>query len=230
MRLVKFVVCVALVTGGREVATAASAYVVGGGQVSATVGSLQIIIDIAPELVPMAVGGVELTMTSTTPGFLKFTGATVHNPILGTDSTGQTIKRWEIALGTNRTSEKIVFLGASIFSPAMDMSYPQNPISPGSSEFLFATIDYEILQPSGSTLIDLFPTYYYGAFVNGYDFPPGIVTGTTINFSGAVVSNPEPATLAMAGMGLIGFVLRRRNGERKRGSKFTPSGADLCAS
>lgn len=143
-------------------------------------------------------GGIELSVQSSNPGVLNFTGATVLNPTVFGFSP-----RWSVAQAVDVDADLVGLLqGASVSTPALNGNDPSNVIAP--NRFLFATIDYTVTG-AGETQVMLSGFDGTNDFVNsGAQVQPELVAG--------VVSGvPEPSTMALAGLSLIGLVLRRRN-------------------
>ena len=143
-------------------------------------------------------GGAVLDVHFLNPSVARFTSAEV---IIG--------GRWSFA--TNTVSDSSVQLtAASIFIPGNPVSGPGLPA--GAQDILFATINYEMIDLGLSDLVfDLQPEM----LVDGRDF--GIDVTPNYSFPPSFVHfMPEPGSLVLAGIGLVGLAVRRRNGKTLR--------------
>ena len=171
-------------------------------------GVLQVVVDTSdnPD-VSFANGGIGLDLSSDTPGIIRIDDFQVHTPGSGPFS------RWSGSGGTVN-GDGIEDLNAfSVQTLGFDDAF-MNPPNEGDPEvggeadrFLFATINYTALD-DGMTTLSFAPAASRGvdALVSkGVD----VASTTTLN-SFKVTVIPEPTTLMLAGLGLIGFVGTRR--------------------
>jgi hypothetical protein len=154
------------------------------------IGTIEVRFDLDP-LDTLMNGGVEFTVLHDNLGLIEFISAEIIDRA----------NRWTVSPVT-LTDNSVRLFAASVLSPGL----PQ-----GGQNVLFATIDYKRVGHFGVSNL----TYDFGPFgealVDGRDL--GIDVTPNYYFAPNIVAwIPEPATLAMAGLGLIGVVLRRRNG------------------
>ncbi len=153
-----------------------------------TGGTLDIMYNPSPEGYTFANGGIRLELLSDTPGIITFTNVVVPNG-----------GKWTAATSNSVVPNRAEFEAFSILTSGLNSAAPS----------LFATVDYTVnAGAAGLTNLSLGGTGLDPLF----DGEAGDVTAN-IEFNGAFVSLiPEPGSIAMAGFGLIGLVLRRRNG------------------
>ncbi|MDZ4657255.1 MAG: PEP-CTERM sorting domain-containing protein [Bythopirellula sp.] len=174
-------------------AQAGSFSIVGGGLLPAgtTSGVLDIVYNPIPGGVTFGNGGVALSVLSSTPGVIKFTGASVLNPA----------GRWTAVIATPPTDDAASALdGFSVGTQGLSSTLTS----------IYAQLNYEVLG-SGTTILSL-ATHGEDALFDGAQGDVSSTTqlvGTPVTVASEI---PEPASLAMAGMGLIGLAFRRRNG------------------
>lgn len=178
-------------------AQAASFSILGAGDLSGaagTTGQLQIQYDPAPGGATFADGSIRLALNSSTPGVIKLTGATILEPAARWGGSVQVLGVTENSIGQ------------------MNAFSVGNPGLPANGTSIYATVDYTFVG-DGSTTLSL--------AVQGedplYDGAQGDVSGSVSLLSATLKNStgttiPEPATLAMVATGMIGLVLRRRNG------------------
>jgi hypothetical protein len=197
MKKINFVFSLVAVALLSVVVQAASFSIVGGGDfssVAGTTGQLQIQFNPAPQGITFADGGIRLSLTSSNPGVIRFTGAAILDAAA----------RWG-------NSVQVIGVGADAVAQLNAFSVG-NPGLPAAAVSTFATVDYEFLG-DGTTTLALGVQGEDPLFDGVQEDVSGVISlGTSIinNVTGPII--PEPGTLAMAGMGLIGLVLRRRNG------------------
>ncbi len=177
-------------------AQAASFSILGAGELSGlagTTGQLQIQYNPLPEgNITFADGGIRLALTSSVPGVIKLTGATILDAAARWGNSVQVLGVTDNSVGQ-----------LNAFSVG-------NPGLPSSASSIFATVNFEFLA-DGLTQLSL--------GVQGedplFDGVLGEDVSNRVALLGASLKNttvPEPATLAMVGISLVGLAFRRRNG------------------
>lgn len=165
-------------------------------------GVLNLLINTAPDNNTFVNGGINFSFKADTAGVIRFDSATANN------EGG----RWVPAGAKAEVSSdgQSVVIGLE--------SVLTNGLTGLNGDTVLATINYTVLGAAGATtpisfvvaeeaLYDGSINVPFGEDVTGnYTFAPG-----TISVGGDVII-PEPATLAMVATGMIGLVLRRRNG------------------
>jgi hypothetical protein len=157
-------------------------------------GILQILFNTAPDNFNFRFGGIWLELSSSTPGVIEFTGATVING-----------GRWNGGAETQDLSDNQVggLSGVSVGSPGL-------PSGPG---VVFAEISYNVIGGPGLStefsLRVLEDGLYHGEggeppFYLGMD-----VSSTFVFTTGIVTVIPEPATLVLMAMAAIIVGLRK---------------------
>lgn len=161
-----------------------------------TSGTLTVLFNLDPQD-NLQNGGVDMQVVSSDPAFLKLGTAEIING-----------GRWTIASAvTNGTGSSIQMNTSSVLTPGLSPAGGQN--------VLFANVPYTLLAPSGSATVSIVLPAEAG-IVDGRDFgtdvTPNYTPGSAIVSITAGPIVPEPGTLALVGMSMVGFVLRRRNG------------------
>lgn len=150
-------------------------------------GTLQILINTSPENFSFRNGGVQLELTSSNPTAVTFSNPTIVQPA-----------RWSGTVGTGMVGTAAQFVAFSLNTDGLN----------GAGSQLFATVDYTAISSGLAT----FSLASFGEDAL-FDGAQGDVSGAiTLNGGSILVGVPEPATMAMAGMSLIGLAFRRRNG------------------
>jgi hypothetical protein len=145
--------------------------------------------------ITFADGGVALKISSSTPGVIKFTTATLLNgpPAYWSDVVVNGISDDSVG----------VLNGFSVGSAGL----------PATGDAVYARIGYDVIAP-GTTGLSLAVQGEDPLWDGAQGDVSSLITlGTaslTVTGGGPVI--PEPATLAMVATGMIGLVLRRRNG------------------
>lgn len=165
-------------------------------------GTLQVLIDTAPEGFTFANGAVGVSVTSSTPGVIQITDATVFTP----DFFGGFVERWTSGSVQNLTADGIdELLGLSVNTAGLDGGVDGNADGPGGT-FLFASIDYTVVG-EGSTTLSLGEIARDGFIVDSNQDVSGSISFGQSTFT--VV--PEPTSLALIGLGGL-LIARRRRG------------------
>ncbi|TWU28216.1 PEP-CTERM sorting domain-containing protein [Bythopirellula polymerisocia] len=176
-----------------SVATQAASFsIVGGGDLTiGATGLLDIVYDPAPQGASFQNGGLGLQLTSGTPGVIEFTSAEVLNPA----------GRWTAVQASFGADAASPLNGFSVGSPGL----------PTGATSIYAQVGYKVLA-AGSTLLSIGVQGEDPIFDGSQgDLSSATMLGTAeVRVAGAPI--PEPATLALVGMSLIGLVVRRRNG------------------
>jgi hypothetical protein len=162
---------------------------VGALPIGSTGGTINLVIDL-DSADNLANGGLSFGIAHDNASLVTFTGATVHNPS----------NRWTVA-SAEATAGAVLFNIFSVQSPAFPM---------GGQDQLIATVNYELAAGATGTA-NLSWLLNEESLVDGRNFGT-VVTDNYVFVSAFISVIPEPGTLAMAGLGLIGVVLRRRNG------------------
>lgn len=166
---------------------------------------LSIFVDVAPENAKFTNGGIDLKLTSSNPGVVEFTNASVHMPTL----LGGAVQRWTTGVVQGLTADSISLIrGGAIGSVGLDPAIPGNVLDGSSSRFLFATVDYSFVGPGVTEILPGEGTPGESFVNNGAVMSNVELVGVSLD--GGII--PEPSSMILASMGLIGLVLRRRNG------------------
>jgi hypothetical protein len=154
-------------------------------------GTINVVFDLLPGHT-FANGGISFGVKLSNLDIVKFTSAEVLNP------TG----RWSVATNVT-TPDMVTFNAASLLTTGLPA---------GGQNVVFATIDFEFIRNTPGSVDIFFITTEESLFDPNFLDPRDWTTSlyTFLPSSASII--PEPATLAMAGLGLIGVVLRRRNG------------------
>ncbi len=172
---------------------------------SGQTGTIQLIVDNSTDPLTFADGVLGVAVSSSNPGVIEFTGATVFTPSF----FGGFVDRWSAGTVLNLTEDTIDRLqGTSISTAGLDGSIGPNVDGGGPNLFLFAEIEFTVVG-IGSTDIVL-GNIPGGAFLTqgGLGDVSGLVSlgSTQITVEGI----PEPATLALAGFAMVGMLCTRR--------------------
>ncbi len=173
---------------------------------SGQTGTIQLIVDNTTDPLLFSDGVLGVTVSSSNPGVIQFTGATVFTPSF----FGGLVDRWSAGTVLNLTNDTIDRLqGTSISTAGLDGNIPDNVDGGGPNLFLFAEIEFTVVG-TGSTDIIL-GEIPGGAFLTqgGLGDVSGLVSlgSTQITVEGII---PEPTSLALASLGLIGVLATRR--------------------
>jgi hypothetical protein len=156
-------------------------------------GSIDVVLDLDSGDTLQNGGVAGLTVLNSNPGLIKFTTSTVING-----------GRWSgnPSAIVSATGDSVVFNSSSVSTPAL---------SPGGAGVVFATINWEQVGVATGQANLTFAPFAEETF---YDGVKGGGTDVTVNYQGQAnfIFIPEPATLAMVGMSLVGLAFRRRNG------------------
>jgi hypothetical protein len=157
-----------------------------------TSGVINVVIDLDTGDTLSAGGGIDFAIEATTPDIIQFTTAAITD--------GATV--WDVRNAAVQNGQRVQLNTTALFAAGLP---------DGAQGKVLATINYNVLNAAGATGLS-FVLPAVAGIVDGnhavdadrtadYDFEANTVTFV-----------PEPATLAMVGMSLIGLVVRRRNG------------------
>jgi PEP-CTERM motif len=155
---------------------------------SSTGGTINVEFDLLPAHT-FANGGINFGVQLSNLDIVKFTSAEVLN------SDG----RWTVATDVT-TPDLVIFNAASVLTPGLPA---------GEQGVVFATIDFEFVSNDYGSVDITFVTNEESLYDPNFEDPRDWTTSfyTFVNNSASII--PEPSTLAMAGLGLIGLTLRR---------------------
>jgi hypothetical protein len=157
---------------------------------SPTGGTINVVIDLLPGHT-FENGAINFGVQLSNLDVVKFTSAEVLN------SDG----RWT-AVSDMATPGLVSLSAASVLSPGLPA---------GAQDVIFATIDFEFVSQELGAVDIIFVTNSESMFDPAVD-PRDYITSQYTFIPNFVRVIPEPSTVAMIGMGLLGLVFRRRNG------------------
>ena len=176
----------------------------------ATSGSLYVLVNTDPEGYAFDNGSLGVSVSSSASGVINITGATVFNPSF----FGGFAERWTstsvVGAGPDGVDE---LLGLAVGSAGLDGGLPAegengDPNFNANGDFVFAKIDYDVIG-SGSTILEIGEIGRQGDFLAQGGV--GDVSGDVAFGTATISVIPEPASLALLGLGGVALLGRRRH-------------------